>query len=70
MTTTTGKVPARFRASPHIGFSVGKNRMIRNNADVEKRAKDTAHFQNLPIYMISPGIPLGEVQVLGPSITS
>jgi hypothetical protein len=31
MTTTRGKVPARFRASCHIGFS--KNRMIRNNAN-------------------------------------
>jgi hypothetical protein len=57
MTTTTGKVPVRFRASPHIGFSIAKDRMIRNNANVEKRAQDTAHFQNSPIYVISPGIP-------------
>jgi hypothetical protein len=67
MTTTTGKVPARFRASRHIGFPVAQNRMIRNNADVEKWAKNTAHLQNSPIYVISPGIPLAEGQVLGPS---
>jgi hypothetical protein len=67
MTTTTGKVPARFRASPVNDQVLRCQKQNDQFADVEKRAKDTAHFQNSPMYVISPGIPLGEGQVLGPS---
>jgi len=44
MTTTIGKVPTKFRASPHIRFSIAKKRMVRDNVDMGKHAKDVVHF--------------------------